>query len=94
MKIESDDGITVIEMGTGDTLVTYGILDETDETTGCISFCENGTGNIGEEWETDECKLDTMIGVHTRITFSDTRSIDVVIEMLERAKKAMVKEID
>jgi len=97
MFFKDDTGINVIQFGTGDIEVTAGLLDLPKETIGCVSFISQGEMEIGGEAErakTDdgECKLDTL--AHTRMVFTDVKSIDVVMEYLQKAKDDMFKDAE
>ena len=93
MFFQDDDMINVIQFGTGDIGVTAGVLDEPDQTIGCVSLIPKEAAEIGSTYEhSDECVLDSMIGCHTRLVFTDARSIDVLIKYLKRCKKIMLKE--
>lgn len=92
-----EDGVNVIEFGTGDVLVACGILDDPTISVGSVSLIPQEARELGAEHclideNGGECPLDTDVGVHTRLLFTATESIDVLIEHLIGAKKAMQEE--
>ena len=94
MFFKTEEGINVIQFGTGDIGITAGLLDLPEETIGSVALTPKDPNEIGAEFNTgDECKLDTMIGCHTRLVFTDKRSIDVLIDRLEKCKVLMENEM-
>ena len=94
MFFKTDEKINVIQFGTGDIGITAGLLDLPEETIGSVALTPKGQNEIGSEFNSgDECKLDTMIGCHTRLVFTDKRSIDVLIDRLEKCKVLMENEM-
>ena len=94
MFFKTEEGINVIQFGTGDIGITTGLLDLPEETIGSVALTPKDPNEIGAEFNTgDECKLDTMIGCHTRLVFTDKRSIDVLIDRLEKCKVLMENEM-
>jgi hypothetical protein len=94
MFFKTDEKINVIQFGTGDIGITAGLLDLPEETIGSVALTPKDPNEIGSEFNTgDECKLDTMIGCHTRLVFTDSRSIDVLIDRLEKCKVLMENEM-
>ena len=94
MFFKTEEGINVIQFGTGDIGITTGLLDLPEETIGSVALTPKDPNEIGAEFNTgDECKLDTMIRCHTRLVFTDKRSIDVLISELTRCKVLMEIEI-
>ena len=94
MFFKTDEKINVIQFGTGDIGITAGLLDLPEETIGSVALTPKDPNEIGSEFNTgDECKLDTMIGCHTRLVFTDKRSIDVLIDRLEKCKVLMENEM-
>lgn len=95
MIFTDEDGVNVIQFGTGDIGVTSGMIDDPSETIGCVSLTQKDEAPIGEDWvHSDECVLDTSIGVHTRLVFPVVESIVVLISQLEKCKNAMLNEIN
>lgn len=79
--------IPTISMGNGDvSIVGFGY----DNTLGCISFSENLTPNkvIGELTERVS-DIDMIERTNLLLTFSNTKSIDVLIEALKGIKSVM-----
>jgi len=89
MFFTTKDKINVIQFGNGDIDVAAGLLDELDKTIGCLSLSPREASKIGTITKRKECMLDTMCNVHTRLIFTDTESIDVVIEYLHQAKECI-----
>lgn len=73
------------EFGNGSILITP--LCKTDFSKGAICLQNKGTGEVGEFLNTDDfqCEIED-----TLLTFSNTESIDVLIDRLERLKLMMV----
>ena len=88
----ADNKINVIQFGTGDIEIAAGLLDEIDRTIGCISLCPRKPSDAGTLSTRDECELDTMFGVHTRLTFTEIRSINILIEQLNEVKRCMIRD--
>lgn len=95
MIFEDEDGVNVIQFGTGDIEVAAGMVDDPEETIGTVSFAQQRPGEIGgisqRSKKNDECVLDTF--AHTRLVFTDTRSIDVVIDHFRKCKRFMEEEV-
>ena len=89
MFFTTEDKVNVIQFGNGDIDVSAGLIDELDKTIGCLSLSPREPSEIGTVNERGECMLDTMCDVHTRLIFTDPKSIDVVIEYLQQAKECM-----
>ena len=93
MFFTTDDKVNVVQFGSGDIEVSGSLLDEPTETIGCLALIPRTPGEIGKSVpKREECVLDTMIGVHTRLTFTDIRSIDVIIDQLKIVKQCMEKD--
>jgi len=92
MFFKDEEGVSVIQFGAGDIDVSSGLLDVLDKTIGLVALTPRAPSKIGTESERDECMLDTMFGVHTRLVFTDAKAIDVLIECLEKAKQCMAKD--
>lgn len=88
MSFRKDGPVQEICFGTGDILIHGGLLDDPNKTIGCVSIMPGGFGVVGEKYN-HGCVLDTDLDVHTRLIFTDIRSIDVVIEHLEQTKRLM-----
>ena len=93
--IYKDGKITVIEFGTGDIDITAGFIDDPDVTAGVVSFSQGVPGEIGSRNSSNgDFGCDDISGYvkeHTRFIFYNTQSIDVVIELLLKAKKHMLE---
>lgn len=95
MIFKDEDDVNIIQFGTGDIEVAAGMIDDPEETIGTVSFVQQQPGEIGSisqrSMKNDECVLDTF--AHTRFAFTDTRSIDVVIDHLMRCKAFMQNDL-
>lgn len=96
--IEKDDaGVNVIVLGSGDIEVCSGHLDDPEENWTFVSFGQSTPGEINrviKEEDAHGCKSDTIgFKHHTRLAFTDPRSIDVVIHHLKEAKCLMLSEL-
>jgi hypothetical protein len=93
--IYKDGEITVIEFGTGDIDITAGFIDDPAVTAGVVSFSQGVPGEIGSRHNSNgDYGCDDISGYvneHTRFVFYNTQSIDVVIELLFKAKKHMLE---
>lgn len=96
--IYKDGETTIIEFGAGDIGITAGFMDDTDVSAGVVSFNQGVPGEIGSRYKAksdygcDGCNdLPWRIPEHTRLVFNDTRSIDVVIDLLLKAKQYMLE---
>ena len=91
--IYKDGEITVIEFGTGDIDITAGFIDDPDVTAGVVSFGQGVTGEIGSRLAKDDygCGDICCVNEHTRFVFYNTQSIDVVINLLIKAKNHMLE---
>ncbi len=93
--IYKDGEITVIEFGTGDIDITAGFIDDPDVSAGVVSFSQGEPGEIGSRhnakgnYGCDD--ISGYVNEHTRFVFYRTQAIDVVIAMLEKAKKHMLE---
>lgn len=96
MITKDEDGSNVLVFGSGDIEIGSGHLDDPDENWGFVTFSKGKKGEIGRETEVMGeygCNPEAMgFKHHTRLCFTDTKSIDVVIEHLEKAKKAMLDD--
>ena len=94
--IFKDGEITVIEFGTGDIDITAGFIDDPDVSAGVVSFSQGVPGEIGSRHTKNDygCNIydvNAPTHTHTRFVFYNTQAIDVVIAMLEKAKKHMLE---
>lgn len=89
MPIVNYQGSRQVIFGTGDILVSPGLLD-IDEIVGVVCFSGNGTGVIGDRTEHHPATILDAEDTPIRLTFEKTESIDVVIRMLEEAKSLMI----
>ncbi len=92
--ILKDGEINVIEFGAGDIDIRAGFIDEPCITAGVVSFSQGVPGEIGSRHTKDDygCNIyDVNAPTHTRFVFYNTQAIDVVIAMLEKAKKHMLE---
>jgi hypothetical protein len=87
MFFTTDDGVNVIQFGTGDIRIAPGIL--VDEAAGSISLIPDERHPINSRDENLETRYDIELGVHTRLVFTDVRSIDVLIDMLYETRDLM-----
>ena len=93
--ILKDGEITVIEFGTGDIDITAGFIDDPDVSAGVVSFSQGEPGEIGSRhnakgnYGCDD--ISGYVNEHTRFVFYNTQSIDVVIDLLLKAKKHMLE---
>ena len=95
MFFTDDDGTNVIQFGNGDIEVAHGVLADPTETFGSVAFIPCPPGEIGRHNPnnvTEECSLDVDRGVHTRLVFTDIKSIEGVINQLEKCKEAMLRD--
>ena len=92
MFFKNDSGENVIQFGCGDILVCPGVLDYPHESIVSLSLVPSNPKPIGHECSFGECVLDTSIGVHTRLVFTNILSIDVLIDALREVKKIMVED--
>ncbi len=94
MFFKDDNGIYVCQLGTGDVSVSNiewkNILPK--ECVG-IAFGEIERGEIDRHLPELDKKLDYIAGVKFKILFTDSKSIDVVINALQKAKESMSKEL-
>ena len=94
--IEKNDGVNVLVFGSGDIEVTSGQADDPNVNYGNVCFGQGRKGEIGRDMEIYGeygCNPQAVeIPHHTRFIFTDTRSIDVVISHLEKAKKLMAED--
>lgn len=90
MFFKDDNGIDVIQMGTGDVMVTtVDFKDISTNERGGIAFAPCKAGKIDRPLPEFTGKIDYEAGVKLKILFSDIKAIDVVINQLELAKKKM-----
>lgn len=92
MFYKSDSGVNIIEFGTGDIEVCGTILKERNEV-GCLYLIPQDPVPVGDWIDRSEENAagltDEDLGVHTRLIFTDPKSIDVVVEQLLEAKRLM-----
>lgn len=84
------DGKAKINFGTGDILITPMTNKESNK--GCLILQNKGTHVVGEYSSTEQFEGDAEND--TLITFSCTKSIDVVIERLQKLKDMMNGNLD
>jgi len=91
--IYKDGKITVIEFGTGDIDVTTGFIDDPAVTAGVVSFGQGVPAEIGSRQSSNGNYGCDYISAneHTRFVFTNIQAIDVVIDMLLKAKKHMLE---
>ena len=100
MIFKDEVGVNTIQFGTGDILISVGFLDDPNiDYTPSIAFGEQEEGKIGRQGNPhplygDECHIQTTQEIHTKLTFTNTKSIDVLIGMLQQAKEDMITEKD
>ncbi len=94
--IGKDGDVNVIEFGTGDIEVTSGFADDPEINAGVVCFGQSIPGEIGRDMEIHGdygCNPKSVNPQeHTRLIFNNTKSIDIVIEHLLKAKKIMLEE--
>lgn len=76
------------EFGNGSILITP--ICKTDFSKGAICLQNKGVGKVGEFSSTDNFKIEIE---DTLLTFSNTESIDVLIDRLEHLKLMMIGAI-
>jgi len=91
MFFTTEEGVNVIQFGTGDIDVAAGLIDEVDMTIGSLSLSPRSPSKIGTISKR-ECALDIMFGVHTRMIFTKVESIDIVIKYLQEVRRYMVTD--
>lgn len=88
MIYKNEDGIRILEFGTGDIEVANGFVHNSDET--CVLFTAQKPDNIGEVSQQALEKYGEKAVVrtdgHTMFVFTDPKSIDVIIDQLTQAK--------
>ena len=95
--IEKDEnGINVIVFGSGDIEIGAGHLDSTGDNWVFVSFGQSVKGKIGRQirdYSEYGCQPELMeFKHHTRLVFTNLKSIDVVMAKLIEAKKRMVND--
>lgn len=94
--IGKDGDVNVIEFGTGDIEVTSGFMDDPEINAGVVCFGQSVPCEIGRDIEIHGdygCNPKSVDPKeHTRLIFNNTKSIDIVIEHLLKAKKIMLEE--
>lgn len=90
MFIVDGNEVNCIMFGTGDIEIAAGLLDILDNTIGSVALIPRNPSKIGTVTDYGECVLDTMRNVHTRLMFTKTESIDVLIKYLQEAKRCMI----
>jgi hypothetical protein len=86
MFFKDDKGIDVIQMGTGDVRVCEIGYPNNSKLVG-IGFGEAEEGKINRKLG-GSGKFDYEVGIKLKLTFTNTKSIDVVINALKKAKKS------
>ena len=95
MIYKNEDNVNIIEMGTGDIEVAFGVT--TTCKSPCVAFTqqENKDPNIGEISKQALKKYGsgrtTRIDTHTMLVFTDPRSVNVVIEHLQNVLKYLTQ---
>lgn len=92
MFFTTDEGVNVVQFGEGDILVCAGMLrpeDVDNEHIGSVSLVPRKPHPINSRDLSAGGKPDTDLGVHTRLIFTDIRSIDVLVDELLIAKDIM-----
>ena len=90
MYFEDEENVHVVQFGTGDTVIASGLT--ADLKNGTISLIDNCNicHPIGTEHKYDkEIIPDTELNTVVRLVFTDSKSIDVFIEELQKAAKYM-----
>lgn len=82
------EDITSLEFGKGDILVTPGIGDDKDYA--CVMFRNDVHGEIGRESEMYNGKTSDDLQPDVVMFFDKAESIDVVIDVLNKAKAALI----
>lgn len=85
--------VNIIQFGSGDIEVGGSVLKGYPHI-GAVSLMPlnppvTPNSDIDRSKESAAGMVDTDIGVHTRLVFTDTRSIDALINQLEKAKNKM-----
>lgn len=93
MPIVNYEGSKQLHFGTGDILVSPGLL-KLHENVGVVCFTEHGTHGIGEHFEHDPSAVLPVEETPVRMTFDKVESIDVVIWALEETKRMMLEKIN
>ncbi|TYP68912.1 hypothetical protein [Paenibacillus methanolicus] len=92
MPIVNFESSRQVHFGTGDILVSPGLLD-TPDVVGALCFTENGTGVIGERTEHTPPLILDGGEAPVRMTFDKVESVDVVMRMLEETKQMMLAKM-
>lgn len=97
MFFKSDAGVNIIQFGSGDIEIGGSTVLGSPEV-GAVSLVplENPiepNSDIDRSKEEAAGMTDEEIGVHTRLVFTDTRSIDALVYALGRAKEYMESAI-
>jgi len=94
MIYKNVDGIRILEFGQGDIEVANGFINGTDDT--CVVFTPQMPEDIGEisKQATEKYgdKAVVRTDAYTMFAFSDSRSIDVIINHLKQAKENLATE--
>lgn len=93
MPIVTFEGSRQLEFGTGDILVSPGLL-KLEETVGVVCFTEQGTRVIGEHVDHNPSIVLPAEETLVRMTFEKVESIDVVIWALEETKRMMAEKMN
>ena len=89
MIYKTQDGVNVIQFGTGDICVTC-IGDEFGDHLDSLGLFQIPNREIGEYLPEYDGK--PAIKTHTRLYFTDPKSIDIVISHLQKIKESIVQE--
>lgn len=93
MFFYDEEGVHFAQFGNGDIVIAPGLLDVTDEDIGSVALIEQEPHEIGLPYDKipEECVLDNMLPdpCRIRLTFTNTKSIDVLIEQLQECKRFM-----
>jgi len=90
----TERGVNVIQFGSGDIEINAGIL--LDNLGVAISLIPlnpriEPNSNIDRSIEHNKGMTDEQVGVNTRLVFTDSRSIDALIDQLQIAKNNLTK---
>lgn len=91
----TEKGVNIIQFGSGDIEVNGCVL-KGEPQIGAVSLIPldppvEPNSDIDRSKERAARMVDTDLGVHTRLVFTDTRSIDALINQLQIAQNEMVK---
>lgn len=84
--------VTIAKFGKGDIIVTEGYLPD-DNTISCVFMRNDIEKEIGISHPENKGKSTDELGVDIIMFFDNPKSIDVVIEMLQKAKDRLLPEL-